>query len=143
MKISIEVLILLVLISIFPSCRTSYYAQHWFAAREYQPVKKGKLEMIIREKSFPVSKSQAVSWEAAYDQGMKEVNKSIELFCEGKYNLQKISEEKDRVGMLYDTSITQSPYVGSPFSGHTTYSSAVTASSPLYKHYTAVTFQCQ
>ena len=139
MRVFIKVFVSFIFVFIFLSCRTSYYVQHWFAEREYQPVKKGKIEMIVREKAFPVSSSNVVTWQEAYDKGMKDIEESIKQFCDGKFILQKISEEKDRIATMYDTTHSS---VGRPFSGDI-YSTTVTGALPLYKHYTAVTFQCQ
>ena len=126
----------------FSGCQTSYYSRHWFSEREYNPVKKGKVEMVVNEKSLPVSKSKAVSHGEAYDQGMKKVGESIQQFCDGKCVLQKISAKRDRVGVLFDTSVMRSSYLDSPFVGSVR-SSAVTGATPIYHHYTVISFQCQ
>ena len=124
------------------ACQTSYYSRHWFVEREYNPVKRGKVEMVIREKSLPVAKSKAVSHKEAYDQGMEEAGRSIQHFCGGAYTLQKISAKRDRIGILFDTSVIHSSYLGSPFIGGRLHSSAITGAAPVYRHYTVISFQC-
>ena len=89
------------------SCTTFhyYYPSHEFKEREYNPVKKGLVELNVhKEVTFSERPGNITSWRRAHDKGLSNVKRSIAKFCEGEFFIKKIVEKKENMGTRSDTS---------------------------------------
>ncbi len=99
--------LLLIFLFVCASCTTFryYYPSHEFKEREYNPVKRGRVEMSVREQmTYSERPGHITSWSVAHDRGLKRAKRSISEFCEGKYMIKKVVEKKEDMGTRSDTS---------------------------------------